>query len=277
MVVPAPISRVGMHDRGRMNRDPGPGVDGDAAEPHHQLRFRDDAVAEVGGAVGPRQAGPARAERHHEPQPIARHDPQSELRVVHAAQEGAIGAGRLVHQQHGRHLCQGLDHEHPRHQRLAGKVSLEEVLVHRDVLERHDATTGLELGHRIHQRRRIAVTETLDDLRYVQRHGFAIDAELLLLGSSGRRRLRLRVQPLHDFSRDVQAGIGPHRAGIRDADDHVQALLLGDHVDDRVEPGLEVVLQIVGQLLLLGLRVLFARTGARASSCRCPSPSGARA
>ena len=83
----------------------------------------------------------ARADRDLERQPVARHDLQPELGVVHAAQPGApdrraVGA---VHQQDGRDLGQRLDHQDARHHRRAGEMPLEEVFVDGDVLDRLDA------------------------------------------------------------------------------------------------------------------------------------------
>src|SRR5438128_11034958 len=65
----------------------------------------------------------------------------------------------------------------------------------------------------------------------------------------------LGVEPLDDFFRDVQARVDVGGRGLAREDD-VQALLLRDLLDDRRQPLLELVLQIVLQLLDLGLRVL---------------------
>ena len=112
---------------------------GDDAE--EQLGFRDELIADERRGVHPRQRRAAPAERHLQPQPIARHDLPAELGVVHAAQVDA-GVGRRViplEQQNRRDLRQRLQHQDAGHQRRAGKVSLEEFLVHRDVLDRHEA------------------------------------------------------------------------------------------------------------------------------------------
>ena len=58
------------------------------------------------------------------------------------------------------------------------------------------------------------------------------------------------------FVRDVQAGVHVGGAGVGDAEHGVEALLLRDFLDDRDQPLLELRLQLVLQLLHLGLGVL---------------------
>src|SRR6476620_4408498 len=69
------------------------------------------------------------------------------------------------------------------------------------------------------------------------------------------RRL-VRVEAADDFGGQVEAGVGPDRAGVGDVDQHVQPLLAGDLLQDRVELLLEVGLQLVLQLLELRVCVL---------------------
>jgi hypothetical protein len=52
----------------------------------------------------------------------------------------------LAQQQNRRHLRHRLEHQHRRHQRRAGKMSLEEVFVDRDVLHRNQTPAGLVFG-----------------------------------------------------------------------------------------------------------------------------------
>ena len=87
-------------------------------------------------------------------------------------------AGR-VHQQDGRDLRQRLDHEHARHQRRAGKMPLEEILVDGDVLDRLDPPPGLVLGDGVNQRRGIAVAEAVEGLRDVDQDTEASVSEML--------------------------------------------------------------------------------------------------
>ena len=81
--------------------------------------------------------------------------PRSQARPI-------VAAVRPVHQQDGRDLRQRLDHQDARHHRRAGKMSLEEVLVDGDVLDRLDPPPGLVLGDGVDERRRIAVAEAVD-------------------------------------------------------------------------------------------------------------------
>jgi hypothetical protein len=156
-----------MHDGRRVNAHPRAAVDRCAREREQQLGLGDDAVSQVGGAVRARQAGPARTEGDLQPEPIAGSHREPELRVIDAAQVGTPAAVRAAHEQHRGDLGERLDHEDAGQRRRAREVPLEELLVHRHVLDGDDAATGFELGHRIHQRGWIAVTETVDDLRDV--------------------------------------------------------------------------------------------------------------
>ena len=135
----------------------------DLGSAHHELGFGGDLVVDARDRLAPRQRRAPRADRHLEQQPIAGHHLQPELGVVDAAQPGAAGR-RLagVHEQDGRDLRQRLDHQDARHQRRAGKMPLEEILVDRDVLDGHDPAPGLVLGDRVDERRRIAIAEPVD-------------------------------------------------------------------------------------------------------------------
>ena len=60
-------------------------------------------------------------------------------------------------------LGHGLDDQDAGHDRPARPVSLEERLVDAHVLERHDATAGLELEHPVDQQERVAMRQDLHD------------------------------------------------------------------------------------------------------------------
>ena len=115
-------------------------------------------------ALSARHRPTPRAHRHLQRQPIAGHDGQAELGVVHAAQPraGDRRRRRRVHEQDGRHLRQRLDHEHAGHQRRAGKMPLEEIFVDGDVLDGLDPPPRLVLGDGVNQRRGIAVAEPVE-------------------------------------------------------------------------------------------------------------------
>jgi hypothetical protein len=83
----------------------------------------------------------------------------AELGAVDAAQlhAGAVLSAGLVKEQQRRCLRQSLDHEDRRHQRLVRKMSLEKILVDRDVLERHQPLSRLVLGDRVDEQRGKAV------------------------------------------------------------------------------------------------------------------------
>ena len=177
---------VRAHDRARANlarrMDDRRGIDRDARpaaghalghERHHELGLGHDGVADRRDRVRPRQLAAPGAERHLEPQPIARHHLPPELRIVHAAQVGVPGrlaVGAVDQEQRG-DLRQRLDHEHARHQRRAGKVPLEEIFVDGDVLDGDEPLAGLVLGDRVDERRRVPVAEPVDGFGDVEGHG----------------------------------------------------------------------------------------------------------
>ena len=129
--VPSPIVRGGMHVRRRIARTP--------------RRARSPAAARLPPRSGrPRRPAPepcARRDRARpsvdlETQAIAGNDlrrnlalltPRSDTRAV----ERCLGA---IEHEHCRDLRQRLDHEHGRHQRRAGEMSLEELFADGDVL-----------------------------------------------------------------------------------------------------------------------------------------------
>jgi hypothetical protein len=154
--------RAGMHDGRRMDlcellrvllRD--------ALDAHQQGGFRRDLPVQAGDGAKLRERPAPRPRGHFQRQTVARDDAHAELRLVDAAQPGAAerrAVGRF-HQQDRRHLRQRLDHEHAGHQRLARKMSLEDVFVDRDVLDGRQAPPRLVLGDRIDQRGGIPVAE----------------------------------------------------------------------------------------------------------------------
>jgi hypothetical protein len=92
----------------------------------------------------PGQPRAPRAHRHLEPQAVAWHHRQSELRVVHAPQErsGDRAVAARLRQQDRRNLRERFDHQDARHQRRARKVTLEEFFANRDVLVGDDSRPG---------------------------------------------------------------------------------------------------------------------------------------
>ena len=74
-------------------------------------------------------------------------------------------------EQQRRDLRQRLDHQHARHDRRAGKMSLEVIFADGDVLDGDEPLAGLVLHHRIDERRGEPVAEPIDGLGDVQGHG----------------------------------------------------------------------------------------------------------
>ena len=133
--------------------------------PEQQLGLGDDLIADVRRRLRPRERGAPPAERDLEPQAIAGHDLTAELRVVDAAQVDARVGRRVLalQQQDRRHLRQRLEHQHAGHQRRARKMSLEELFVDGDVLDRDEPPAGVVLGDRVHEQRRIPVAEPVEE------------------------------------------------------------------------------------------------------------------
>jgi hypothetical protein len=86
---------------------------------------------------------PRRGPRHLELKTVTGDDLTAELGVLDAAQPRVPFDILAAGQQQRRHLGERLDHEHARHERRAGKMSLEELFVDGDVLHRDDAVAGL--------------------------------------------------------------------------------------------------------------------------------------
>jgi hypothetical protein len=141
------------------------GVDGDAlppalaggvaGQPHQQHGLGGDVLADVRARVRARQPLTPLPDRHLQPQAIAGNDRQPELGVVDATEvrvSGRSAVARWMGQQNGRDLRERLYHEDARHQRSTGKMTLEELFVHRDVLDRHDPPAGLMFHDRIDER-----------------------------------------------------------------------------------------------------------------------------
>jgi hypothetical protein len=121
---------------------------------------------------------------------IAGHDLAAELRIRHAPQR-APGQGRHVpalQQQHGRDLGQRLDHQHGRHERLTGKVPLEEILVDADVLDRDEPATRLVLRDRVDQERGIAKADAIEKGGEIYGHAVSVvlGSRFSVLGSCSR-------------------------------------------------------------------------------------------
>ena len=81
-------------------------------------------------------------------------------------------------------------------------------------------------------------------------HGYFFGARGLRRGRAGR------VEAPDHFRRQVEPGVGPHQAGVGLAEEQLEPLLAGHRLDHRADLPLEVELQLVLQVLELGLRVL---------------------
>src|SRR5690606_37694442 len=129
-------------------------------------------AVDPGDAVEQGHAADGALERHAQFQPVARDHHGAELRVVdldeieHLATDLAI----LRHlDQQAAGLGQRLEHQHPGHRRLAGKMALEERLVDGHALVADDAAAALEFGDPVHQQERVAVGQQLLDGDDVER------------------------------------------------------------------------------------------------------------
>jgi hypothetical protein len=143
-----------MHDcRGIHKRTFGGGAVA-SHQPHDEFRLGNEGVVDVGDAGGAHDPAAALTERDLEAQPVSGSHLPPEFGVIDAAKEDAVAVGSLgaVREQHGGDVCQRLDHEDAGHDWSAGEMPLEEVFVHRDVLDRHHAAAGLVFRHRIDER-----------------------------------------------------------------------------------------------------------------------------
>ena len=160
-----------MDDGARVNRDAR--AAGRTRLHHHanqQVGLRRDVLADERRGMGARETRAPRSHRHFEPKAIARHDGQSEFRVVDPSQIRPRGrAIAPLREQDGCDLRERLDHQDARHQGRAGKVPLKKLLADRDILVRDDAASGLVLRHRVNEGGRIAIAEAIEDFRDVYR------------------------------------------------------------------------------------------------------------
>ena len=142
------------------------GAIGDDAE--DELALGRELLTDVGGRLRQCDAAATPAQGDLQPQAVARHDLPAKLRVVDAAQVHARLRRRLAvaHENRG-HLRERLDHQHRGHQRCARKVPLEELFVNGDVLDGDEPTARLVLEDGVDEHRRIAVTQAIERLRYV--------------------------------------------------------------------------------------------------------------
>ena len=102
------------------------------------------------------------ADGHLELELIAGDDLAPEFRPVHPAEEDLQAPPLALEQQDRRHLGEGLDHQHPRHDGGTRKMALKEVLVDRDVLVRHQARARLVLHDGVEQVGRVAMGQAVD-------------------------------------------------------------------------------------------------------------------
>ena len=102
----------------------------------------------------PRQARSRTAEGHVECQSIAGNHLSSKLGVVDATQRDPRRRRAILalEDEDGGDLRQRLDHQDRRHDRHAGKVSLEEFFVDGDILERHEPVAALVLPDGVDQK-----------------------------------------------------------------------------------------------------------------------------
>src|SRR5690554_141528 len=105
-------------------------------------------------------------DRHFQVQPVAGHDHAREPGLVHLDQVGnapgqVLRPAQVAEDAAG--LRDRLDHQHARHHRLPGEVTLEERLVATDVLVAQHPLARLRLDHAVDQQERIAVGQQLPD------------------------------------------------------------------------------------------------------------------
>jgi glutamate carboxypeptidase len=80
----------------------------------------------------------------------------------------AIPVFHFREQEHATRLRHGFDHQHPRHDRSAGKVSGEKRLIDGDILDRHNPLSALKFEHAIDQQKRKPVRQNMQDAVDVQ-------------------------------------------------------------------------------------------------------------
>ena len=166
MTAEAPILQRGadLHlraDRRQCGADDGAGADLGASGCDERRRMDrcagSGSIASTSVALRPRPGRRRSATPRHAPARRARRSSVTssrsrspgttwlaELRAVDAAQRRAVRRvvpSAACSEQHARRLGQRLDHQHARHQRRARKVSLEEVFVDGDVLDRDQPLT----------------------------------------------------------------------------------------------------------------------------------------
>ncbi|MGC4080706.1 MAG: hypothetical protein QM736_00945 [Vicinamibacterales bacterium] len=151
----------------------GGGVDGRAVgdDAEYELAFGGQLLASECGRLGERDAATTTIERDLEAETIARYDLPPEFRAVDAAKIHArLRRGFLIAHQDGRCLGERLDHQDGRQEWRAGKVTGKEFLVDGDVLDSHQTPPRIVLENGVDEHRRIAVTQALERLRYVDGH-----------------------------------------------------------------------------------------------------------
>jgi hypothetical protein len=153
-------------DRGRVDFG---AIDGQAKQ---QLALGHNLIVDACRRMRDGERPAPAPQRHLDPQPVAGDNLSPELRIVHTAQVHArAGGNRGVFQnQDRRRLDERFNHQHRRHQRRAGEMSLEEFLADGNVLDRDDAPAGVVLDDGVDQHRRIAVTEAIERLRDIDGH-----------------------------------------------------------------------------------------------------------
>ena len=125
-----------------------------------------------------------------DPELVAGHDGPAEAAPVDAreVEELLLPVRRDPEEAHARDLGHRLEDQNPGHHRVAGKVSLEELLVERDVLDAHDPLARLELEDPVHEQERIAVRQCLENFGDPEFHGHLPLPILANAASSAARR-----------------------------------------------------------------------------------------
>ena len=103
---------------------------------------------------------------------VTRDHRPAELHVIdrHEVDDLVLRVVERAHQEHPAHLGHRFDDQHAGHDRMPGKMTLEEGLVDRHVLEPDHALVAVHFHDPVDQEERIAVGHDLQDLADVERH-----------------------------------------------------------------------------------------------------------
>src|SRR5438067_6386647 len=117
-----------------------------------QLRLHDDLAIDPGHPANPSKRASVLHELDLRDQGITRNHRPPEAHLVHPGKVGqlALVAGHRK-QDHSPHLGHRLQQQHPRHHRMARKMTLKETLVQRHVLQTHGPPARFQLEDAVHQ------------------------------------------------------------------------------------------------------------------------------